>query len=83
MSQGDNHCRKPILGYAEAGTIWDSGFPGRSVDPRTVDVDLLLIVEVVAQRTVGQLCAAQLPAAGFLIGLLACLRLAGGPQAAD
>ena len=40
-------------------------------------VDLLLIVAV------GLLHAAQLPAAGFLVGLLASLRLAGGPQAAE
>ena len=40
-------------------------------DPQAAD--LLLVAEVVAQR------AAQLPADGFLVGLLASLRLAGGP----
>ena len=62
----------------------DTFLPGRRyVSPRTAVLDLLLIAEVVAQRAVGLLRAAQLPAAGFLICLLACLRLAGGPQAAD
>ena len=42
-----------------------------------------VVAEVVAQRTVGLLRAAQLPADDFLVGLLIGLRLAGGPQAAD
>ena len=47
--------------------------------PRTAVLDLLFIAEVVAQRAVGLLRAAQIPAAGFLVGLFASLPLAGGP----
>ena len=42
-----------------------------------------VVAEVVAQRTVGLLRPAQLPADDFLVGLLIGLHLAGGPQAAD
>ena len=45
-------------------------------ESRFAVVDLLLIGEVVAQRNVGLLRAAQLPADGFLVGLLVGLRLA-------
>ena len=54
-----------------------SGSDGTSLrESRFAVVDLLLIGEVVAQHNVGLLRAAQLPADGFLVGLLVGLRLA-------
>ena len=80
FTNGQNESQFLIFRNQHTSTaIWDSGFPGLTellcLDPRPAVVDLLLIAEVVAQRAVGLLRAAQLPAAVFLIGLLASLRL--------